>query len=46
MGQDAEGRLTIRAVRYDGAVNLDGNLDEDVYQTPCTSQHFHSADPD
>jgi hypothetical protein len=32
VGQDAEGRLTIRAVRYDGDVDLDGNLDEEVYR--------------
>ena len=32
VGQDAEGRLTIRAVRFDGAMDLDGNLDEEIYR--------------
>ena len=40
VGQDAEGRLTIRAVRYDGEVNLDGNLDEEVYRTLTPVSNF------
>ena len=32
VGRDAEGRLSVQATRYDGAVNIDGNLDEAVYR--------------
>ena len=31
VGEDADGRLTVKAVRYDGDVSLDGVLDEDIY---------------
>ncbi|MCB1670116.1 MAG: carbohydrate binding family 9 domain-containing protein [Pseudomonadales bacterium] len=33
VGHDAEGRSTIRAVRLQGNIDLDGNLDEEVYRT-------------
>ena len=33
VGEDADGRKSIRAVRYDGPINIDGNLDESIYQT-------------
>ena len=33
VGRDADGRLSIQATRYDGDFNLDGELDESVYQT-------------
>ncbi len=38
IGRDAEGRVSVQATRYDGAVNIDGNLDEAVYSelTPIT----------
>src|SRR5688572_25861099 len=32
VGRDAEGRTTIQATRYDGEVEIDGNLDEAIYQ--------------
>ena len=40
VGRDAEGRLTIRAVRYDGEVNLDGILDEEIYRTVAPVSDF------
>ena len=46
VGQDAEGRYTIRAVRYDGDVNVDGNLDEDVYRTIAPVTSFIQQIPD
>jgi len=32
IGRDAEGRVSIQATRYEGAISIDGNLDEAVYQ--------------
>ena len=32
VGRDANGKISIQATRYDGAVNIDGNLDEAVYR--------------
>jgi len=32
VGRDAEGRVSIQATRYEGAVTIDGNLDEAVYR--------------
>ena len=31
IGRDAEGRVSIKAIRYDGGINIDGTLDEAVY---------------
>lgn len=33
VSRDSEGRLSIRATRYSGEFNLDGILDESIYQT-------------
>jgi hypothetical protein len=32
VGRDATGRVSIQASRYDGEINIDGNLDEAVYR--------------
>ena len=40
VGQDAEGRSTIRAVRFDGNVDIDGNLDEEIYRTLAPVTNF------
>ena len=40
VGRDAGGRLTIRAVRYDGEVNLDGILDEEIYRSVAPVSDF------
>lgn len=32
IGRDAEGRVSIKATRYDGRVSIDGNLDESIYR--------------
>lgn len=33
VGRDADGRLSIQATHYTGEFNLDGNLDESIYQS-------------
>lgn len=40
VGQDDSGRLTIRAVRFDGEIDLDGELNEAVYQTLAPVTNF------
>ncbi len=32
VSRDAEGRVTLRAIRLDGPLTLDGRLDDDIYQ--------------
>jgi hypothetical protein len=46
VGRDAEGRLSVRATRYDGAVNIDGNLDEAVYRELTPISDFIQQIPD
>ena len=40
VGQDAQGRSTINAVRFDGDLVVDGNLDEDIYRTIAPITNF------
>ena len=46
VGEDVDGRLTIRAVRYSGEINLDGNLDEEVYTQFAPADYFIQQLPD
>ena len=46
VGRDAEGRLSVRATRYDGEVNIDGNLDEAVYRELTPIYDFIQQIPD
>ena len=46
VGRDAEGRLSVRATRYDGEVNIDGNLDEAVYRELTPISDFIQQIPD
>ncbi len=46
VGEDSEGRLTIRAVRFDGEINLDGNLDESIYRSVEPVRNFIQHIPD
>jgi len=46
VGQDADGKLTIRAVRYDGDIILDGSLDEDIYTQVAPVDYFIQQLPD
>jgi hypothetical protein len=40
VGRDAEGRSTIRAVRFDGTIDIDGDLDEEIYRTLAPVTNF------
>lgn len=46
VGQDSEGRLTVKAVRYEGDINVDGNLDEDIYTQVAPIDYFIQHIPD
>ena len=46
MSRDAEGRVTIRAVRLTSPLRLDGALDERVYQTVPPLTDFVQQEPD
>ncbi|MEZ5491268.1 MAG: DUF5916 domain-containing protein [Gammaproteobacteria bacterium] len=46
VSHDAEGRTTIKAVRYDGDISVDGNLDEDVYTQLSPIDSFIQQIPD
>jgi len=46
VGRDAEGRLSVQATRYDGEVNIDGNLDEAVYRELTPISDFIQQIPD
>ena len=46
MSRDAAGRATIRAVRVDGSLNIDGQLDERVYQEIESLSGFIQVEPD
>jgi hypothetical protein len=46
VGEDIDGRLTVRAVRYSGEVNLDGNLDEEIYTQVAPADYFIQQLPD
>ena len=46
VGRDAEGRLSVRATRYDREVNIDGNLDEAVYRELTPISDFIQQIPD
>jgi hypothetical protein len=46
IARDAAGRATVRAVRLEDTVRLDGQLDEDVYQRIEPIHGFVQADPD
>lgn len=44
--RDAEGRVTVRAVRVDEPPRIDGSLDEKLYQTLTPITDFIQQDPD
>ena len=46
VGEDADGRLTVKAVRYDGNINLDGVLDEGIYTQIAPADYFIQQLPD
>ena len=46
MSRDAEGRATIRAIRLDEPLQVDGKLDESVYQTIKPVTGFYQVLPD
>ncbi len=46
VSRDEEGRVTVRAVRVDGGVELDGALDEAVYETVPAITGFVQLMPD
>ena len=46
VGRDADGRLTIQATRYTGVVDLDGVLDESIYQSILPITDFVQQIPD
>jgi len=46
INRDAEGRATIRAARVTEEINLDGQLDESVYQTVPALTEFIQQSPD
>ena len=46
IARDAEGRATMRAIRLDGALQLDGQLDERVYYTVPPVTDFIQQEPD
>ena len=46
INRDAEGRATMRAIRLDGPLQLDGQLDERVYFTVAPVTDFIQQEPD
>lgn len=40
IGEDATGRVTVKATRFDGEVRIDGNLDETIYQQLAPIDNF------
>ncbi len=46
MTRDAEGRVTVRAVRVSEPLRLDGRLDEAIYATTPSLDDFLQQDPD
>ncbi len=46
VGRDSDGGLTIQATRYTGQVEIDGNLDEEVYQELAPISDFIQQIPD
>ena len=46
VSRDAQGRMTMRAVRLEGPLRLDGLLDELVYQTVTPVTDFVQQEPD
>jgi hypothetical protein len=46
IGEDADGRITIRAIRYEGNVTIDGNLHEDIYSSVAPMSNFTQNIPD
>lgn len=40
IGENADGRLTVRATRFDSEINIDGELDESVYETIAPISDF------
>ena len=46
VGRDADGKLTIQATRYTGEVNIDGVLDESIYQSIQPITDFIQQIPD
>ena len=45
ISRDAEGRTTVRAVRLDAPLKVDGNLDEDIYRTIMPMSDFVQYEP-
>jgi len=46
ISSDSEGRTNIRAVRYNGEIRLDGNLDENIYSQFAPIDSFVQQIPD
>ena len=46
MNRDEQGRVTVRALRLDGGIDLDGVLDEAVYRTVLAITGFIQLVPD
>jgi len=46
IGEDVDGRVTVRAVRYDGEINIDGRLDESIYSSVAPMSDFIQNLPD
>ena len=40
IGENTEGRVTVRAVRFDGPINVDGELDESIYESVAPISDF------
>ena len=40
IGENADGRLTVRATRFDSEINIDGKLDESIYETIAPISNF------
>ena len=46
IGEDVDGRVTVRAIRFDGEINIDGRLDEDIYSSVAPMSDFIQNLPD
>jgi len=40
IGENAEGRVTVRATRFDGEINVDGELNESIYESVAPISDF------
>ena len=40
IGENTDGRVTVRATRFEGEINIDGELDESIYETIAPISDF------